>query len=80
MSPGCLCRTDGSVPSTKGGIDLDGLPVGVTEDWQNGVAVFNYEPGDGRFLPEQVPIINGWTVYHGRELTSTVDVEGNPVA
>ena len=67
LSPGCLCRTDGRVPSTKGGVDLDGVPIPSTEDWQQGVAVFTYEEGDGRFVPEQVPILNGWTVYGGRE-------------
>ena len=76
MSPGCLARIDGGVPSTKGGVDLEGTPVKVTEDWQQGLAVFAYEPGDGRFLPEMVPIIDGWTLYHGREFRSTVDVEG----
>lgn len=70
LSPGCLCRIDGAVPSTKGGHDLDGMPVPSTEDWQQGVAVFTYEEGDGRFIPEQVPILDGWTVYGGREFRS----------
>jgi hypothetical protein len=76
MSPGCLCRTDGKVPSTKGGIDLDGLPLSSTEDWQQGVAVFTYEDGNGRFVPEQVPILDGWAVYHGLEFQASVDIEG----
>jgi hypothetical protein len=89
MSPGCLARTDGCVPSTKGGIDLDGMPIRSTEDWQSGVAVIHYEPGDGVFLPEMVPFIsrrdnpldgNCWTVYQGKELQANCDIEGNPLA
>jgi hypothetical protein len=79
MSPGCLARTTGEVPSTKGGVDLDGVPIKTVEDWQQGVAVFAFERGDGRFIPEQVPIIDGWTIYHGREIMAAVDVYGEPV-
>jgi predicted phosphodiesterase len=70
MSPGCLCRTDGRVPSTKGGVDHDGIPVEVTENWQQGVLVVTYEEGDGRFIPEQVPIHDGWAMWRGREITA----------
>lgn len=66
-SPGCLARTDGAVPSTKGGIDLDGRPLTRHEDWQQGVAVIDYEPGDGRFVYEQVAIRNGWARWRGKE-------------
>lgn len=72
LSPGCLCRTDGAVPSTKGGRDLDGVPIPSTEDWQQGLAVFTYEPGDGRFVPEQVPIFDGWAMFRGREFRANV--------
>ena len=70
LSPGCLCRTDGAVPSTKGGVDLDGVPIPATEDWQQGLAVFTYEDGDGRFVPEQVPIHDGWAMFRGREFVA----------
>ena len=69
-SPGCLARTDGAVPSTKGGIDLDGRPVVRHEDWQQGCAVVEYEPGDGRFTYEQVAIRNGWARYRGKEFAA----------
>ena len=72
LSPGCLCRTDGMVPSTKGGIDLEGMPVPSTEDWQQGVAVFTYEDGDGVFFPEQVPILDGRMLYHGKEFRAVM--------
>ena len=65
-SPGCLARTDGAVPSTKGGIDLDGRPVVRHEDWQQGLAVVEYEPGDGRFTYEQITIRDGWARWRGR--------------
>ena len=65
-SSGCLARTDGVVPSTKGGIDLDGRPVVRHEDWQQGVGVVEFEPGDGRFVFHTVPIRNGWARWQGR--------------
>lgn len=64
-SPGCLARTDGVVPSTKGGNDLFGRPIQVQEDWQQGFAVVHYEPNDGRFAYEQVAIHDGWAHYRG---------------
>ena len=70
MSPGCLCRIDGAIPSTKGGIDCDGVPVPRFEDWQQGLAVITYEDGDGRFAPEQVPIHDGFAFWRGREYSA----------
>jgi len=69
-SPGCLARTDGAVPSTKGGVDLDGRPLTCHEDWQQGVAVVMFEPGDGRFVYEQVPIHDGFAMWRGREFVA----------
>lgn len=68
-SPGCLCRIDGVVPSTRGGgIDIFGQPVRLFEDWQMGVSVIRYEEGDGRFIIEEVPIYPDdpyWAVHRG---------------
>jgi len=64
-SPGTLARCDGSVPSTKGGLDLDGRPLPIVEDWQQGVSVVTYEPGDGRFWYEQVAIHQGEALFRG---------------
>lgn len=66
-SPGCLARIDGAVPSTKGGTDLDGRPLVRHEDWQQGIAVVRYEPGDGRFCYVNVAIHDGWALHNGRE-------------
>lgn len=66
-SPGCLARIDGAVPSTKGGIDLDGRPLHSTEDWQQGLAVIPYHLDSGNFVYEQVPIRDGWSMWRGKE-------------
>jgi hypothetical protein len=65
-SPGCLARIDGAVPSTRGGTDLDGRPLVRHEDWQQGVGVVEFEPGDGRFTWETVAIRDGWARWRGR--------------
>jgi len=44
-SPGCLCRTDGVVPSTNSGVDHFGRPlVKGGENWQQGLALVQYQP------------------------------------
>lgn len=69
-SPGCLARTDGAVPSTKGATDLDGRPVYRGEDWQQGCAVVDFNTVDGRFVYEQVAIHNGWAAWRGKHYTA----------
>lgn len=55
-TPGCLAKVEGSVPSTKGGIDLHGRPLTVVEDWQQGIAVVTYDDTtDHQFHYNQVP-------------------------
>lgn len=66
-TPGCLCRIDGAVPSTKGGLDDFGRPVRSWENWQQGISIIRYQDGDGRFTLESVPIFDGWAMHHGRE-------------
>lgn len=55
-SPGALCRIDGWVPSVKGSTGLDGKPVTNYENWQNGLAVVDYEEGNGPFTLHSVYI------------------------
>ena len=69
-SAGCLARVDGAVPSTKGGIDLDGRPMTITENWQQGLCVVNYKDGDAEFNLEMIPIRDGWAMYHNKEYTA----------
>jgi predicted phosphodiesterase len=64
-TPGCLCRTDGAIPSTKGGTELDGRPVARSEDWQQGLAVVDFAP-DGRFWYEQIEIRDGQARWRGK--------------
>lgn len=71
-SPGTLAKTNGAVPSTKGGIDLDGRPLTIVEDWQQGLAVVHYEEGDGDFWYEQIAIHNKKAYYQGK----TFDAQG----
>lgn len=68
-SPGCLAKTNGAVPSTRGGIDLDGRPLNVVEDWQQGVGIVMFEPGDGNFFYEQVAIHDGQAWFRGKLYT-----------
>lgn len=67
-TPGCLCRLDGAVPSTKGAIDAHGNVVPTVENWQHGVAVVTYKPGDGPFHLELVPIFDGQVMFRGQQL------------
>jgi predicted phosphodiesterase len=69
VSPGCLCRVDGAVPSVRGAIGIDGRPAEVTENWQQGVAVIKYKD-TGEFYVNLVQIDNGQTVYEGVEFNA----------
>ncbi len=70
-SPGCLARIDGAIPSTKGGVDLDGRPLTRHENWQQGLGIVTYEDeGQHRFTYNVIPIYNGWALYNGKEYKS----------
>jgi hypothetical protein len=66
-SPGCLAKISGEVPSTRGGHDLDGRPLYRAEDWQQGLCLVEYIPGDGEFNLEMIPIRDGWARWRGRD-------------
>ena len=70
-SPGCLCRIDGAVPSTKSGADEFGRPLMQgAENWQQGLAVVQYQPkgvGEEWFNYEQMWIYNGRGIFRGVE-------------
>jgi predicted phosphodiesterase len=67
-TPGCLCRVDGAVPSMKGAINSRGQAVHNVENWQHGLAVVTYKPGDSPFHLELVPIFDGHVMFRGQEL------------
>ena len=65
-SPGCLAKTDGSAPSTKGGLDLYGRPLTVVEDWQLGFGHVMYQDsGDHNFFYTNHPIIDYTAEFKG---------------
>jgi predicted phosphodiesterase len=67
-SPGCLARIDGAIPSTRGGVDLDGRPLTRHENWQQGLGIVRYEDDNQhRFSYDVIPIYNGWGMYQGKE-------------
>lgn len=67
VSPGCLCRIDGAVPSTKGSTDSRGRAIMRPEDWTQGVCVVRYIEGDGPFAVQIHDIIDGWALIDGVE-------------
>ena len=71
-SAGCLCRTDGKVPSTNSGHDDDGLPVTVHENWQQGMFVVDYRPDSSAFALDRVSIRHGWSRWRGQEFGKVV--------
>jgi predicted phosphodiesterase len=71
ISPGCLCRVDGAVPSVHGAIGVDGRPAVEYENWQQGVAVIKYKDS-GEFFVDLVQIDDGRTVYQGKEFKAKV--------
>ena len=71
-SPGCLARIDGAIPSTKGGVDLDGRPLVRHENWQQGIGIVEYEDdGEHKFSYECMAIYNGWSMFRGKEYRSS---------
>lgn len=71
-SIGCMCRTDGAVPSTKTGPRHDGRTPDRQENWQQALAVVHYEEGDGRFDVDIRPIFDGSVVWGGKLFESRV--------
>ena len=69
VSPGCLCRVDGAVPSVNGSTHIDGSPAKYYENWQQGVAVITVEP-DGEFYTELIQIKDGVAWFRGKKFTA----------
>lgn len=67
-SLGCLCKTNGVVPSTKGGNTVRGTFVERQESWQHAMGVLT-ETDSGWWM-EPVRIRDGRAVWHGKEYTA----------
>lgn len=76
-SPGCLCRIDGAVPSTKSATNLrTGRAVKSWEDWAQGLGVVRYQTGgDQRFAIEHIHIQEGFALHRGQEFRSALGVD-----
>lgn len=66
MSPGCLCKTDGSVPGAT-----------LQPDWQQGYGIISRDTKSGELFPEVVSVMNGQTTmfgkrYRGRNIESII--------
>jgi predicted phosphodiesterase len=66
ISPGCLCRVDGAVPSVNGSTKIDGSPAKFYENWQQGIAVVHYKK-TGEFFTDLVQFNDGIAVFRGKE-------------
>lgn len=63
-NPGCLCKTDGTVPSVKGAIHGDGSSATVVEDWQQGLGFLYYNKYES--IPQVYRIREGEVIIDGR--------------
>lgn len=75
LSPGCLCRIDGAVPSTRSSVDDQGVPLLRYETWQQGLAIVE-EGDDGFYGVETVQIIEKEAYWRGRRYSARQDSVG----
>jgi hypothetical protein len=68
LTPGCLCRVDGVVPSVNGSTGISGDPATHWEDWQQGIAVIRYT--DDTFFASTHQIMDGVAVVGGQEFVA----------
>lgn len=64
-SPGCLAKTDGSVPGVNYSVDSDNRTVKRTEDWQQGLLIINHNPRTHEAIPVRITD-EGMTIYDRR--------------
>jgi len=69
-NPGCLCKTDGTVPSVKGAIHSDGRSARTVEDWQQGLGFLYYSEDGAESWPFVYRIKNGRMIIDGQEFTA----------
>jgi hypothetical protein len=69
VSPGCLCRVDGAVPSVNGSTKIDGTPATYYENWQQGVTIVTLDANGQPFF-ELVQINDGSAWFRGERFTA----------
>jgi hypothetical protein len=75
-SPGCLCKTDGTVPGVNHAIDPRSQePIDSPQDWHQGIGVITYRE-DGSTTPvyEHAPIEDGVGFFRGKFYSSDFEV------
>lgn len=77
-SPGTLARIDGFVPGggKYRGRRVDGMPTRSWQDWQQGITIVRYVPGDGPVELEPVFIDEGVAVHRGQTFKSKIKIPG----
>ncbi len=73
LTPGCLCATDGAVPSASSAINEDGSYVVSNENWNQGAAFLTFDADSGPISAEIAHIKNGETFFRGTRYKSTVN-------
>lgn len=73
-SPGTLARIDGYVPGAgrHHGRRLDGEPRRDWANWQQGITIVRFVPGDGPCLLEHIEINEGVAYHQGQEFRSDI--------
>lgn len=68
VSPGCLCRVDGAVPSVNGSTKIDGHAAKYHENWQQGILVTTL--ADDKEFHELIQIDDGVAWFRGQRFVS----------
>lgn len=68
VSPGCLCKVTGSVPSVNGSTKIDGTSAKYYENWQNGILITTVEKEQA--FHELVQIDEGIAWFRGNKFVA----------
>jgi hypothetical protein len=78
-SPGCLCKTDSSIPASGVGINAEGSQgkSGRASNWDQGLWVFWWQDADDQLTAlEPIQIWSGWAMFRGQSYFATVGPNG----
>lgn len=76
-SPGTLARIDGMTPGAGKyhGMRVDGTPKRSWSNWQQGITIVRYVPGDGAVELEPIHIDEGVAIHRGQKFTSKITLD-----